>query len=388
MNASYNTVVIACGGKGQRLSPVTQTLPKPLLLINGKPFLENLIEQFSQAGATKFHLLLGYLPENFLVYIPIWEKKFEISIKYSISHVDYETGHRVLKSELDMTKPFLFLYGDVFLPLKNSEVLSLLTSQEGLIATYCGNDRKLSRNLIIKSGHVVDYISKGNEKANAVNCGYMVITPKMALTLNTENSVEDSILKAFSLQVIQIYNKYYTIGDKERLAQVREFFNDSRKILLLDRDGTLTKENKPAEYLQDFRPEYLRSGAIKFLQKARRSFDQILLITNQPQVGNKKQTLEEMMQVNVNFNNFLIANNCGLDALFICSHGWNDGCDCRKPAPGLMYQAQHFADIQWKRAFYIGDMIRDEEIASRVECPFEMVRPSLALDVQFSKLIA
>ena len=54
-------VVVLCGGLGTRLLPFTETLPKPMIQCNEKPFLLYLLEQMSEQGFKEFVLLIGYL---------------------------------------------------------------------------------------------------------------------------------------------------------------------------------------------------------------------------------------------------------------------------------------------------------------------------------------
>lgn len=56
--------VILCGGMGTRLRPLTDNLPKPMVEVNGKPFLYHLLKQLSEQGVTRFLLLTGYLGER------------------------------------------------------------------------------------------------------------------------------------------------------------------------------------------------------------------------------------------------------------------------------------------------------------------------------------
>ena len=68
------TVVILCGGKGLRLRPITKNLPKPLIKINNKSILENIIQYFIKYKVNNFIIASGYkntLINNFI------KKKFK-----------------------------------------------------------------------------------------------------------------------------------------------------------------------------------------------------------------------------------------------------------------------------------------------------------------------
>ena len=61
-----NPVVIMAGGMGKRLRPYTENCPKPMLLINGKPMLEILIEQFKATGFNQFYISVNYLKDQII----------------------------------------------------------------------------------------------------------------------------------------------------------------------------------------------------------------------------------------------------------------------------------------------------------------------------------
>jgi NDP-sugar pyrophosphorylase family protein len=59
------TAVILCGGRGERLRPLSDTVSKPLLPVNGRPILDYLLEHLSQSGIREFLLCVGYKAEMF-----------------------------------------------------------------------------------------------------------------------------------------------------------------------------------------------------------------------------------------------------------------------------------------------------------------------------------
>ena len=90
--------VILCGGRGERLRPITNKIPKPMVLINKKPFLYYLMLQLSKKGIFNFLLLTGYKADLIEEYFDNG-KKFGWNIKYSRGPVEWRTGQRILKAE-------------------------------------------------------------------------------------------------------------------------------------------------------------------------------------------------------------------------------------------------------------------------------------------------
>jgi histidinol-phosphate phosphatase family protein len=64
-----------------------------------------------------------------------------------------------------------------------------------------------------------------------------------------------------------------------------------------------------------------------------------------------------------------------IDAIYYCPHGWDAGCKCRKPAPGMLFAAQRDFNLDLSRCIFIGDDVRDREAANAAGCGFRMVGP-------------
>lgn len=104
--------VILAAGLGKRLRPLTDTCPKPMLPINGKPLLERIIIGLKAQGITDFILNLHYLPEKITGYFGDGSR-YGISIKYvDESEGLSETGGALKKMEPLLHDNFLFMYGD------------------------------------------------------------------------------------------------------------------------------------------------------------------------------------------------------------------------------------------------------------------------------------
>lgn len=110
-----NTAVILCGGKGTRLLPYTRNIPKPMVLVNKKPFLFYLVKQLEKNKFKKIILLTGYKSEFIEKYFFKYNDVFKLKIKIIKTPEDFETGLRLKKLKNILKKRFLLLYGDNFL---------------------------------------------------------------------------------------------------------------------------------------------------------------------------------------------------------------------------------------------------------------------------------
>jgi histidinol-phosphate phosphatase family protein len=68
-----------------------------------------------------------------------------------------------------------------------------------------------------------------------------------------------------------------------------------------------------------------------------------------------------------------------IEAVYHCPHDWDEGCDCRKPAPGMLFQAQRELDLDLTRTPFIGDDERDGQAADAAGCPSIQVHEGFTL---------
>ena len=68
-----------------------------------------------------------------------------------------------------------------------------------------------------------------------------------------------------------------------------------------------------------------------------------------------------------------------IDGIYFCPHGWDEGCECRKPNPGLIFAAQRDFSLDLSRTLFIGDDERDEQAAKAAGCPSVRVTDDVRL---------
>ncbi|MDP6133007.1 MAG: HAD-IIIA family hydrolase, partial [Candidatus Marinimicrobia bacterium] len=93
-----------------------------------------------------------------------------------------------------------------------------------------------------------------------------------------------------------------------------------------------------------------------------------IVVSNQPDVarGNlKKSELDKMTKV--------LINKLMVDDVFYCTHDDSDGCNCRKPAPGLIIKAAEKWRIDLQNSFMVGDTWKDAEAAKNVKVNFMLL---------------
>ena len=108
-------VIILCGGKGERLQSLVSDKPKPLADVNGKPFLDFLIDHAASFGFLRFILCTGYLGKQVEKYST---KKNGVRILISHEETPLGTGGAIKNaSALIENNPFMVLNGDSYCPM-------------------------------------------------------------------------------------------------------------------------------------------------------------------------------------------------------------------------------------------------------------------------------
>lgn len=145
---------------------------------------------------------------------------------------------------------------------------------------------------------------------------------------------------------------------RQQLPLARAFF--------LDRDGVLTRERQ--DYVKTPEELEILPSIYEPLREIRRRGFQIVVVTNQSVVGRGYTTLNGLEQIHEKFRRDLERHGCYVDAIYFCPHLPHEGCDCRKPAPGLILKAAKELGIDTKNSWMIGDKEIDLEAASRAGC--------------------
>lgn len=138
------------------------------------------------------------------------------------------------------------------------------------------------------------------------------------------------------------------------------------KAVLLDRDGVLNVDIPGGlHHIDDLRFE---SGIGPAIRKLNDAGYLILVITNQASVGRKELSAEHLLQIHKKMNEHLNKFDARIDDWFICPHTDEDHCECRKPKPGLILQAQKKYGLNLNKTWFLGDAFRDVEAARSSGC--------------------
>ncbi|HEX7464700.1 MAG TPA: HAD family hydrolase [Actinomycetota bacterium] len=136
-----------------------------------------------------------------------------------------------------------------------------------------------------------------------------------------------------------------------------------KRYVLLDRDGTI---NVHKDYILDPADLELVPGSIEALRELEALGLGLLVVTNQSPVGRGWISEEQLEAIHNRLRSLLREGGVELDGLYVCPHRPEDGCDCRKPEPGLALRASEAHGFDPTETFVVGDHRRDVEMGRRI----------------------
>ena len=151
-------------------------------------------------------------------------------------------------------------------------------------------------------------------------------------------------------------------------------------MVFLDRDGTINRDSP--DYIKSREEFEFLPGSLEAINKLTRHGFVSIVVTNQSAVPRKLISLKELEFVH-NMMTLTVALNGGeIKDIFYCPHMPDEGCDCRKPEPGLIFQAREKYEIDLTAAVMVGDSAKDIECARRAGCGAVLVKSGQKDDVE------
>lgn len=132
-----------------------------------------------------------------------------------------------------------------------------------------------------------------------------------------------------------------------------------RPAVFLDRDGTLIAER---HYLCDPGQVELLPGVAEAVRRLNEAGVPALVVTNQSGVARGYFGMDEVHRVNERLAELLTLQGAVLDAVYVCPHQQGDGCNCRKPATGMLEAAAVDWNVSLPASFVVGDKPCDVDL--------------------------
>jgi D-glycero-D-manno-heptose 1,7-bisphosphate phosphatase len=215
--------------------------------------------------------------------------------------------------------------------------------------------------------------SRTNPDLQGVEISYAILRKSVLDLLPEDNvlfetTVYPPLAAKHQLAAYVSDHRYYSIGSLKRLP-FTEAFLARRPTVILDRDGVLTKTPPRAEYVRTWADFEWLPGAKDALKLFHDAGHQVIVVSNQAGIARGAMTEADLAAIHDHIKEEAAQAGGRIDAIYYCPHGWDDNCECRKPKPGMLFQAQREHHLDLTRSLFIGDDERDAEAAEAAGCP-------------------
>ncbi|HEX6179323.1 MAG TPA: sugar phosphate nucleotidyltransferase [Thermoanaerobaculia bacterium] len=215
-------VVILAGGKGKRLGALARGLPKPMVMVGGRPFLEYVIDSFAACGFRDFLLLVGHHAD--VVEAHFRQGRGELRFEYSRERELMGTGGAIRDAQHLLSDRFILTYGDVLRRFDYDRFVS--AHESSALAVY---PRMTTGNTAVEKG-LVTLFDKTMRDLPYVDAGFSLMSKDAVDRLPPigECSFEQVVYGALAferrLEAEIVDHSFFDIGTPDELARTRAAF--------------------------------------------------------------------------------------------------------------------------------------------------------------------
>jgi MurNAc alpha-1-phosphate uridylyltransferase len=226
------TVAILAGGLAKRLRPITETIPKALVEVAGKPFIVRQLCYLRDQGISSVVLCVGYLGGMIRDVVGDGEN-FGLKVSYSEDGPNLlGTGGAILKALPLLGTEFFVLYGDSFLPVDFSKIQTAfqLCKQPALMTVLKNQNQWDKSNVLFVDGQLLEYNKHTPRPDMAyIDYGLCVVSATAINQYSADKSfdladVYHDLSKHGLLAGLEVRERFYEIGSLNGLTETVEFF--------------------------------------------------------------------------------------------------------------------------------------------------------------------
>jgi len=234
MSKGMFPVAILAGGLATRLRPLTETIPKALVDINGEPFIAHQVRLLASNRIDQVVICAGYLGE--MIQDSVGDgSQFGLRVSFSFDGPRLcGTAGAIKKALPSLGHCFFVLYGDSYLPCRYHAIQNEFEkSGRPALMTVFHNDSRWDRsNVELSDGHIVAYDKqKQTSRMRHIDYGLGVFH-RSAFELVPEGTVCDlaklyqDLLARGELAALEVRERFYEIGSFEGLEETRRYLVD------------------------------------------------------------------------------------------------------------------------------------------------------------------
>jgi len=230
--------VILAGGLGARMRPITETIPKPMIMVAGKPFLQHQLELLRDAGIASALLLVAHLGEQIREYFGDGAK-FGCNVSYSFEPSLLGTGGALKNAEAQLQNYFVLVNGDTYLAIDYSELEGKFAEANcsALIVAYekpAAVSQYIPANILPNNlgvdveGVVTAYRKRDPEGLSHIDAGVIVLNKGILAGFVTgqkcslEEEIYPNLIARGEMRAWVSREPFYDMGSPQGLAALEE----------------------------------------------------------------------------------------------------------------------------------------------------------------------
>lgn len=225
-------VAILAGGLAKRLRPITETIPKSLVEVAGRPFVLRQLAYLREQGVRRAVLCIGYLGEMIEEVVGTGEM-LGLEVAYSMDGPEpLGTGGALKKALPLLGERFFVLYGDSFLPVNFGEVQDAFecSGQDALMTVLHNADRWDKSNVLFQAGRPLEYNKRAPRPEMAyIDYGLGVLSASVlqgcpdGQALDLADVYQD-LSRQGRLAGMEVHQRFYEIGSHSGLKEAEGYF--------------------------------------------------------------------------------------------------------------------------------------------------------------------
>jgi len=174
-----NWVILMAGGLGNRLKPLTQSCPKPLIKVGDKPVLETILESFIEQGFHNFYLSVNYQAEMIIEHFGDGSR-WAVDIKYLHEHKRLGTAGAVGLLPAKPKQPLLLMNGDILTKINSAQLLDF-HHKGHTEATICIREQcsQIPYGVVTIDKNRLQQINEKPQQCYFINAGLYVLSPEV-----------------------------------------------------------------------------------------------------------------------------------------------------------------------------------------------------------------
>jgi NDP-sugar pyrophosphorylase family protein len=233
-------VVILAGGLATRLRPITEKIPKALVVVGGEPFISHQLRLLHSHGVRHVIISAWYRGEMIREFVENGNR-FGMKIEYVFDgDTPLGTGGAIRQALNLIDGPFFVLYGDSYLPCDYTDIQTFFTrrSQPGLMTIYRNQGKWDTSNVEMADGQILCYDKKNRSlQMEFIDYGLGLFQSEVFASLPVGQPADlteiyQSLVKTRQLLAYEAHERFYEVGSFEGLHELDELLtNDPNQFL-------------------------------------------------------------------------------------------------------------------------------------------------------------